>query len=221
MQSPPGRPHSPHTAFNKKTVLRQHSLTNILTPRSLTYGSCVQQQFRIQLRIPIKYLPGPSCRSHPGFVSLMGTYMPHEWVMLLLAMALSWTAFSGAELCDESCQMEQAEALATLYTKTGGPYWQIPEPWQAFANASFSNSTLPAHCSWYKVVCCTLDGQYSTSGRGTINETTVPCTSPGGVLSLSLQLSNMTGALPGPVFPSLTTLTSLDVSGSAQSFLLP
>lgn len=131
-------------------------------------------------------------------------------------------AVASSQPCEADCQAEQHRALQLLHQATGGPTWQIPTQWDT-ATPSFQTGTMPAHCSWYRVVCCTLTGQYGTPGQGfgpllPANLTTAPCNTPAGVLYLTLQLTNLTGTLPAEAFTQLTTLTGLDVSGMSGRF---
>ena len=141
--------------------------------------------------------------------------------LVICAVVLRFVARCNGAVCEEICQAEQRQALLKLFNATGGDQWNIPESWGG-PDPGFSNDTLPDHCSWYKVVCCTLDGQYGTpaAGPGPLlppSLETLSCTTPGGVLSLVLPLTNLRGPLPADVFPSLGTLTSLDLSGTLSS----
>ena len=139
-------------------------------------------------------------------------------LILLFVLGVSLFHTVASQPCDAACQARQNRSLLRLYNATGGADWLLPQPWANNATITFRNGTLPEHCSWYRVVCCTLDGQFGTSGQGPgpwilDNTTTQPCTTPGAVLTLALQLANLRGSLPAEMFANLTTLTNLDLSG--------
>ncbi|KAK9791166.1 hypothetical protein WJX73_003369 [Symbiochloris irregularis] len=144
---------------------------------------------------------------------------------LCIVVLYLYRAFTGADAqaCGAACQAQQRTALLELYNATGGPFWSLPVGWGS-GDASYSNASLPAHCGWYRVVCCTLDNQYGTTTlakEAPILELGVACDSPGSVIYLALQLSNITGTLPGAIFPALTSLTGFDVSGNNLTGTIP
>ena len=127
----------------------------------------------------------------------------------LLSQSCSATA---AFNCSAACQQNQQAALQQLYAQTDGANWEEQQGW--LQEASASDLALDSHCSWFGVLCCSGNSTLQGLGNGTL-----PCSSPGAVVQLSLPGNGLHGKLTADVLTNLTSLVVLDLPGKAASRL--
>ena len=133
-------------------------------------------------------------------------------LLALLSQHCSASIATAAFTCDAACQQNQQAALQQLYAQTDGENWTEQQGWLQEANAS--NLALDAHCSWSGVLCCGGNSTLQGLGNGTL-----PCSSPGAVVQLSLPGNGLHGKLTADVLTNLTSLVVLDLPGKATSRL--
>ena len=130
----------------------------------------------------------------------------------LLSQSCSASIATAAFACDAACQQSQQAALQQLYAQTNGTNWKEQQGWLQEANAS--DLALDAHCSWSGVLCCNGNSTLQGLGNGSL-----PCSSPGAVVQLSLPGNGLHGKLTADVLTNLTSLVVLDLPGKAISRL--
>ena len=133
-------------------------------------------------------------------------------LLLLLSQTCSASIATAAFTCNTACQQSQQAALQQLYAQTNGATWKEQQGW--LQEASASDLALDAHCSWFGVLCCSGNSTLQGMGNGTL-----PCSSPGAVLQLSLPGNGLHGKLTADVLTNLTSLVVLDLPGKATSRL--
>ena len=120
---------------------------------------------------------------------------------MIAALCLALLAFGSTQhyvvyaACDASCQLEQRSFLQTLYGSLSGTQWTKASGWTTDTAGSVSNGSVPFHCSWQGVICCSQDG-FAYVPVAYTTPIPVACTEPGAVAALYLPENSLAGSLP-------------------------
>lgn len=122
------------------------------------------------------------------------------FALALLWLSLALSQASPADVCDSLCQIEQGEAVRSLFASVG----QTPEELEPLPSS---------HCRWQGVFCCAADSvvDLSPSFPGS---SSLSCRQPYGVSAVLLRSRSLSGSLPEQGWAALaSSLQYLDMEG--------